>query len=341
MSLNPFADIDINSCLHSELSPYKIKNGYFKYPNRYYELYLKNLFDQYQIDSKRTLRVEINDHGYLINDLKQITPINLEMIEYEQRKTFYIDKWYSTLKGLAVTFDCFIIQLNDEERYLLTSRQWDDKNLIDLKIKIRDIFINNRHIKWWFIKLNSVSPKDDSKSGKQHKYNSITRIIHRLVDSDRTFIFLKHDDNCQIVLRPWYDLPEKYEFRCFIYKKKLRAISQYSCYTYYPEFQDKNTQSDIQNRIIKFYNSISKYLPFQDCVMDIIIWDQSNLPSYMNQQIYIIEFNEFGGETPCGAGLYNWIIDYDLLYNSRWPVIRFVEHESEIDQLARQLDNLV
>jgi len=339
MEFNPFDQIDINSCLHKEYSPYKIINGVLFYPRRYYELYLEKLFNDHQIDIERTGTVPLDEEGFLINSNQEKTPINLDAIEYEQRKVFHVDQWYPEFDNTNITFGCFIIDLKEKERNLLASRKIDDEGLFSLKAKIRNVMIANKEIKWWFVRLNSVSPKDKNKSGKQHKYNSPHRILKRLIESDRTYYFIANDDEAKIVLRPWYDFPEKMEFRCFVHKKKLRAISQYSCYTYYPEFQDKLVQEGIRSRIIKFYSSIKEYIPYIDCVMDVVIWDETPLSSFKNQNIYVIEFNEFGAETPCGSGLYNWIIDYDQLYNAKHPTIRFVETESEVDKLARKIDD--
>lgn len=338
VDLNPFAHIDINSGLHRELSPYKIYGGFFYYPKRYYDLYLEELFDDNDIDNELEYKIPITDQGFLINSKGLITDINLERIENEQRKTFHIDHWYVDMENKCQTFDCYIINLTQQDCKLLTDRRFQHRDLLKLKTAIRKIMVDNCHIKWWFVKLNSVSPKDLSKSGKQHKYKSINLMLKRLVDSDRTCHFLKYDKEAKLILRPWYDLPEKWEFRCFIYKKKLRAISQYQCYTYYPDFQNEIIQNIIKSRIINFYESTKRYIPFSDCVMDVIIWDNAPIPSFLDQKVYIIEFNEFGGETACGSGLYNWVIDYDQLYNSEHTVIRFVNEESEIDKLARQLD---
>lgn len=346
MSLNPFEKIDINSCLHEELAPYGLTDSHFYCETHYYDLYLKNLFDQNQIqygsEEKGKIQVPTDSMGFLLNIDGQSTNIDLDRIQYEQRKTFYIDEWYPLVNKIAssLTFKCYIINLTKKHRQLLISKQFDNPGLQNLKKKIRKIMIKNHHIKWWFVKLNSVSPKDENKSGKQHKFNSVNLILKRLVESERTFTFLVNDDNARIILRPWLDIDEKWEFRCFIRNRKLRAISHYKCYTYYPEFQDKSVQETIRQRITKFFQSAKPHIPYDDCVMDIVIWDDSEMPSFQNQHIHIIEFNEFGGETPCGAGLYNWVIDFDILYKSKSPPIRFVEEESEIDKLARELDSL-
>jgi hypothetical protein len=97
-------------------------------------------------------------------------------------------------------------------------------------------------------------------------------MINALVDSERTYRTLSSGwDRC-IVLREWVDLPENHEFRCFIHKSQLRAISQYGD-EYVEEFQSEAARKDIIDRISKFYKAIFDCVPYEDCTMDVVLWN--------------------------------------------------------------------
>lgn len=337
--MDPFTAIDINSHSHDEMAPYYVRGDKFIFPIRYAEIYWKKLFLDNHIDSKKQGICPISKDGFLINEQKQKTNINVDMLKEVQAETFHIDKWYASVPP-SVTIDCYLFPLSESERQLIVAKHLTHPELQPLIKKMEKLMSEHKDQKKWFFKLNSVSSKDtaltDVPSG------SALPILQNLVQSTRTFTYLQSDKNAQIILRPWYDIPKKYEFRCFVHEKKLRAISQYECYTYYPDFQDKKLQKTLCDRIANFYQSIKDEgkFPYEDCVMDVLVWDDAPIPSFKDQNVFIIEFNQFGGETACGASLFNWEQHEMILYFSPIPVIKFKEHESELDKLARQLDQV-
>lgn len=138
------------------------------------------------------------------------------------------------------------------------------------------------------------------------------------MECNRTRIFIQNDPNTCVVLRKWVDIPKSMEFRCFIRKNKLRAISQYHCDEFFPELVGK--ENHILQLIHDFYKKNSWRILYEDATMDVAIID--------DEKIFLIEFNQFGAETCCGSCLFNWDIDYQLLYHSEFPIIRIRDYES-------------
>jgi len=58
-------------------------------------------------------------------------------------------------------------------------------------------------------------------------------------------------------------------------------------------------------------NQILEYLPFQDAILDIKLEPEPKL----------IEINNFGADSPAGAGNFNWREDYFILYGAMDKII--------------------
>lgn len=329
-----FNHIDINSCLHEEMSPYRIKDNVLTFPMRFYDMYFADVFEYYDIG--KTNIISLTSDNSLMNSKGQVVDLTVDDLRLIQRETFYIDRWYPVLEGYNITFGANIINISIHENICLRA----GKIKKSLLRKIDNVMNANKDVNYWFPRLNSVSPKDAYMTGKDLKYNNAKDIVQRLLDCDRTNNFLQNDPHYKIVLRPWYDLPSDMEFRCFVRKGKLRAISQYDCYVYYPSLQDSKLQDQIKISIKNFYHNIRYMIPFDDYVMDVVYWVDAPLKSYNNHNVFIIEFNQFGGETACGSCLYNWSIDYNILYHSKHTDFRILDSESPIDTLSRELDNI-
>lgn len=287
-----FKNIDYNSCLHEEYLPYKVEGQYLTYPPRFRRMYFEKIFDHYDLDSERIGKIsleKLKSIDVTVDDLREI-----------QRGVFYLDQWYNLLDD--VTFPSFFIDIKPSHRVAIRDR--DMGNLRDLENEIKKYM--KKHKDWvWFAKLNSVSPKDGTKSGKELKFTDSDDIIRRFMDCNRTRVFICEDPTSSIVLRKWYDIPENMEFRCFIREKKLRAISQYHCEDFFPELVAQ--KEDLLYKIKTFYTELSNRIPYEDAVMDVAILDE---------KVLIIEFNQFGAETSCGSCLYNWDLDYQILYHN-------------------------
>jgi len=113
------------------------------------------------------------------------------------------------------------------------------------------------------------------------------------------------------------------EFRVFVHKNKITAISQQSLYdinNILESLQEKE-KNDLINKwinIIKSYHEteiIKKITHIDSYVMDFAILDDGSP--------YFIELNSFGKEYASGSALFSWIDDYNILYGLCGDIIEF------------------
>jgi len=146
-----------------------------------------------------------------------------------------------------------------------------------------------------FIKLDSVSCKDVSKG----IFNNAEEVYETFKKSNRVLNTLTQ---IPLIKRSHYlfvrevdaNINDSIEVRCFIYLSKLVAVS--SC-TKLNEFQ--------KGKLECFVSNIIKDIPYKDSVIDLAIH---------NDNLILIEVNNFGADSPAGAGLFNWKEDYFILY---------------------------
>jgi len=148
-----------------------------------------------------------------------------------------------------------------------------------------------------FIKLDTVSCKDTGHNGVFNSFNEVYKIFIKSPRIMNTLNTQLKKTNYLFIREVDANIKNKYEARCFIYKYKLTAVS--IPLTNSKEFQWKNS-------LEKFISDVIKKLPFHDAVVDIAIGNIND--------IILIEVNNFGADSPCGAGLFNWREDYITLY---------------------------
>eukprot|EP00466_Bigelowiella_natans_P011041 jgi/Bigna1/90870/estExt_fgenesh1_pg.C_810086 len=110
-----------------------------------------------------------------------------------------------------------------------------------------------------------------------------------------------------LILREFLDdLPQDHEFRCFIHKKCITAISQYDPKYVFSALQNRIYVEKLRNIIIKFHEKVAKALPFDSYVMDVAV-----LP---DMTCTLIEMNPFGAHLSSGSALFHWENDFEILY---------------------------
>lgn len=181
----------------------------------------------------------------------------------------------------------------------------------NLEKKYTDIFNGTAY----FIRINNCSLKYGQH--KEGPYYSIRQILESTVSSIKGHSPINDDTNkLDIYLIDWINIEPEYEFRVFVYKNKITAISQQNIYK---KLLNKNTkgfetdyfQSKIKNKldliVEYFYNIINKKVYWIDSyTIDIAIID--NKP-------YFIELNSFGKQYASGSALFHWLLDEEILYN--------------------------
>jgi len=96
-------------------------------------------------------------------------------------------------------------------------------------------------------------------------------------------------------------IPTEGEFRGFVYKKNLTAVSQYDSHCYFPELvKNKDT---IAKNFVEFHKSIKHLIEPESYIVDFAI--------LKNGTIKIVELNPFGEYT--GSALFSWKEDIDII----------------------------
>jgi len=147
-------------------------------------------------------------------------------------------------------------------------------------------------------------------------------ILELLIKSQRIFsdisMFFQYrvlgttSGHIHLILRDWMDkIPQDHEFRCYVHKGKMTAISQYHCYYRFEALQDQAHVEKIRDAILQFHEEVKKWMTVNSYVIDIVV-----LPDY---SCSVIELNPFGSHMSSGAALFNWEKDYALMYDLFGP----------------------
>lgn len=143
-------------------------------------------------------------------------------------------------------------------------------------------------------------------------------------------------ESMSIILREWIDVPLSSEFRCFVHRGHLTAISQYHCYTVVPSLQDAATVRAVRKAIGARVAWLLPALPSASCIVDVCYDGRpSDVALDAADRVLLIEVNPFGADLSSGSGLFSWTRDRDLLLGvdasvSDLPAIRVLRelHES-------------
>jgi hypothetical protein len=104
----------------------------------------------------------------------------------------------------------------------------------------------------------------------------------------------------QIVVRKWIPILPEYEFRGFVYNKKLNGLTQYYKACYVPELTKR--KKEIGKLILDFFESFKDRVKIDHFVVDFVV---------DGQKVYLIELNTFG--PTASPGLFDWKVDEKLL----------------------------
>ncbi|CAF3197692.1 unnamed protein product [Rotaria sp. Silwood2] len=125
--------------------------------------------------------------------------------------------------------------------------------------------------------------------------------------------------NNNIIIREWNHLLDpSMEFRCFVCKSNLTAISQYNHYCKFYHLQSDSTIQRIKSTIIQYWQQKVKPLldPFNDLYSNYVI-DFALIENKISNEFecVVIELNPFAKST--GASLFDWQTDIDQLTEQR------------------------
>jgi hypothetical protein len=159
----------------------------------------------------------------------------------------------------------------------------------------------------YFVRTENVSLKYG-----QHgigPYNSLKMIVESLVSCIEGHKPIYSDTKELVVyLLPFIHMEPHNEYRVFVYKNNITAISQQDVYSVFDALTSKVVE--------KHYNLISTY--FFKHIRKLIINRQNYTYDFVilpGGVPYFIEMNSFGPEYAAGSALYHWLLDYDILHS--------------------------
>lgn len=163
----------------------------------------------------------------------------------------------------------------------------------------------------WFVRTDKVSLKYGMHG--VGPYSNMKSIIESIVTTTPTHkCFNDTDTEMIIYLIPWKEVNYEKEFRVFVHNNIITGISiqhLYSINNFFNSLTDNEIKDLMQNLVNYFKNNIKdKLLEFNSYVMDLALLDNDNY--------YFIEINPFGKEYSSGSALFEWLNDYDILYNT-------------------------
>ena len=181
--------------------------------------------------------------------------------------------------------------------------------IIDLEKDYKHLFDNNTK---YFVRVNNVSLKYGTHG--VGPYFSLKNILESTVSSIKGHCPIYEDTKELVIyLLPWVKINDENEFRVFVYKNKITAISQQHLYK-------RLNMTNIENKL----NIITKY--FNDVISKKIDWIENYTYDFAiidDQKPYFIEINSFGKEYAAGSALFHWLLDEKILYNDNPDTIEF------------------
>eukprot|EP00734_Pompholyxophrys_sp_LG126_P000188 Pompholyxophrys_sp_v1_NODE_34_length_3454_cov_2.369520.p1 type:complete len:295 gc:universal NODE_34_length_3454_cov_2.369520:2398-1514(-) len=178
--------------------------------------------------------------------------------------------------------------------------------------------------KKWFVRTDSVSLKEGIHG--VGPYNNIRAIIESMVTSKPTHRPFIPGEPCRIYLLKWLDIDIEKEFRVFVYRGEVTAISaqRLERVNKWLSSMDDHEIYEIIDKIVQFNREyvapklVSPTLRSDELnyVMDMCLLGDTLEP-------YFIEINSFGAHYGTGSGLYHWIYDHDTLHESDPVELRF------------------
>ncbi|KAL6080608.1 hypothetical protein QOT17_000247 [Balamuthia mandrillaris] len=148
-----------------------------------------------------------------------------------------------------------------------------------------------------------------------------------------------HEEECvKLIFCRWKrEMDKMGEFRCFVKRQKVVAISQYC---WFREgggwWQRRSCLPEVAESILWLWEELKKHadLPFKDCIMDVYVAEankkeQEEQPDpeqehrrrkakgkirYAKWKAELVEFNPFGAHLGGGSALFHWLNDWNILH---------------------------
>jgi hypothetical protein len=257
-------------------------------------------------------KIHYNTNNHWVDDIR---PIDYDDVISKTNTNKWIDQFKDYKKIiLDITKESYWIKKAYEigsKTKRFTHMYDDELELMLDKYKHLDEIFNGTE---YFIRTENVSLKEGVHG--IGPYKNLKSIIESIVTCRLGHSPIK-EETTEITLyltKFQHNLNGLREFRVFIHKNKITAISQQSLYDINDILESLNDKekNDLINKWINiiltyFESDVKKKITHIDSyVMDFAILD--------NDSPYFIELNSFGKEYASGSALFSWIDDYNILY---------------------------
>ncbi|KAI9155598.1 putative CDC123-like protein L884 [Paramyrothecium foliicola] len=198
-----------------------------------------------------------------------------------------------------------------------------------------------------FVRLGATSAKDSfAKGAPTTKPGPLPAdadlILRRILTSGRAVgrlltlrdrLWAKDPGEALIVQRWSPEIELNREIRVFCYKGKVTAASQ-DIWWEKVGWRNRYTDGFVQ-AIVQTWDNVKEHLPFDTCIMDVLMTPPSDTGSW---QARVIEFNGFGAHLNTGSDLFHWVRDADILEGKTNEVtVRFVDDWEDDDSTQETL----
>ena len=261
-----------------------------------------------QIDLNDVLQYDkekYNSNNHWIDNKR---PNDYEKVLEKSNTHYWIDN-FKTYKKFTMNIDSWLIEAMN-----LCKLTGKFSNLYE--DEINDYLFHNSQFDKLFDKDYFVRTENVSLKYSQHKcgpYTNLRQLIESLITCISGHSPIEQDTKqINVYLIPWQIIDEDKEFRVFIYKNNITAISQQNSYKKNQFLNNSNSINIIKHWITIIHNYFHNVIKhnithLQNYVIDIAILD--------NNESYFIEINSFGKEYASGSALFHWLLDKHKLYN--------------------------
>jgi hypothetical protein len=128
-----------------------------------------------------------------------------------------------------------------------------------------------------------------------------------------------HDRQLRLYILPWRDVDADFEFRGFVVRGRLTALSQQHWYRHAPRLQaDVEAQGGARVHAVIAYVQAAVLPAFGDATYTV------DVTLLADGQPYFIEQNGFGAGYSAGSSLFHWERDHECLHDAAVVTVRYV-----------------
>ncbi|KAJ3123138.1 hypothetical protein HK100_011709, partial [Physocladia obscura] len=193
-----------------------------------------------------------------------------------------------------------------------------------------DSFNENNEKKGVFIRTDLASLKYGLHGAGPYYATDFARVVESLISSSAGHECLRQeDDSLVLYLFPWVHINPDREFRVFVHKNNITAVSHQNLYSVnrsLAKMSDAELRVNIIDPLQAFF-AVSVRDTLADFV-DSYTMDFALIPGGTAFVPYFIEINPFGAAYSAGSALFHWINDEALLLGDGSHVeLRFNDHD--------------